>query len=183
MGFKFEFQACEKAFSIPRMIKFIDVAASAVGVHAAVQEGAALAFPGPFTNPAIPRSIQIVFAAGWQGGDITIKGTDQFNRPQTEVIADVAGTTVQGVKIWKTITSAAKELVAGTTDLATMQTGTKIGLLFRLTNGTGLLFCGVTSEAFVALDATYHGFTPTTAPNGTNDYILLLRGVSQPNMG
>jgi len=179
MGFKFEFQRAKTALFVPSMIKFTDVAANAVGVHAAVQEGAANAFPGPFTNPAIPRSVQIVFAAGWQGGDITIQGTDQFGRPQVEVIADVAGTTVQGVKIWKTITAAAKELLAGTTDPATMQTGTKIGLLCRLTDATVLLFCGTASEA-ATLDSTYHAFTPTTVPNGTNDYILLIHCVNQP---
>lgn len=151
---------------------FENTPAAAAPAHAAVEEGAANAFPGPFTNPTIPRSLAVDFAAGWEGGDITIVGTDQFDAAVTEVIADTPGSVVQGVKIFKTITSASKETVAGTTDTATLQTGTKIGILARLIDTVGILLCDNASEA-VVLDATYHAFTPTTPPNGAHDYKLM----------
>jgi hypothetical protein len=117
--------------------------------------------------------LAVAFDAGWQGGDITVYGTDQFNAPISEVIPDTAGTTVQGVKIFKTVTSASKQTVAGTTDDCTLQTGTKIGILATIAAAFGALFVAGASEA-VVLDTTYHAFTPTTAPNGTNDYVLLV---------
>ena len=52
------------------------VAASTTAIHAAVQESAANAFPGPITQPDVPRRLTATFAAGWQGGDITITGRD-----------------------------------------------------------------------------------------------------------
>ncbi len=155
------------------MFYYQDLAAASVAIHAAVEEGAALAFPGPFTDPATPRAVQVVFAAGWQGGDVTVVGTDQFGRAQTETIADNAGNTVQGVKIFRTVTSASKELIAGTNDTCTLQTGTKIGIPVPLKNAFGLeLVAGVAELA--TWDATYHGFTPTSAANNTNDYTILV---------
>ncbi len=131
------------------MITITNPAAAGVEIHAAVREDAALAFPGAFTNPAIPRNVQVVFAAGWQGGDITVTGTDQFDNAISEVIADVAGTTVQGVKIFKTVTAAAKELTAGAADTATLQTGTKLGLPLALdaaTSAAVLVAAGATDD-------------------------------------
>lgn len=153
---------------------FQDLAATAVAIHAAVQEGAALAFPGPFTSPVTPRSVSVNFGAGWQGGDVTIVGKDQFGRTQAETIADSAGSTVQGVKVWRTITSASKELIAGTTDTATLQTGLKIGIPAPLLGAWGFqLVDGVVAQP-TEWDATYHSFTSATAPNGARDYTLIV---------
>ena len=171
MAFKDELKRRIRSYA--KLFYFENVAAKAVAVHAAVQEGAANAFPGPFTSPAIPRSLEIVFAAGWQGGDITINGLDQFSAPITEVIPDTPGSTVAGVKVFKTVVSASKELVAGTTDTATLQTGAKIGIPATIAHAYGILHLAGVTEA-VVLDTTYHAFTPTTAPNGTNDYTLMV---------
>lgn len=153
---------------------FQDLAATAVAAHAVVQEGAALAFPGPFTQPATPRSLSVAFAAGWQGGDVTIIGTDQFGRVQSETIADNAGNTVEGVKIFRTITSASKELIAGTTDTCTLQTGLKIGIPVPLLGGWGIQLVDGVAALPTAWDATYHSFTSATAPNGAHDYTIIV---------
>lgn len=156
---------------------FQDLAATAVAVHAAVQESAALAFPGPFTQPVTPRSLSVLFASGWQGGSITIVGKDQFGRAQTETIAPSGGglpETVEGVKIWRTITSAAHTAIAGTTDTATLQTGLKIGIPAPLLGAWGIqLVDGVAAQP-TEWDATYHSFTSATAPNGGHDYTLIV---------
>ena len=156
------------------MFYYQDLAATAVAVHAVVREDAALAFPGTFTNPATPRSLSINFGAGWQGGDVTITGTDQFGRVQSEVIADNAGNTVEGVKIFRTVTAAAKELIAGTTDTCTLQTGLKIGIPVPLLGAWGIQLVNGIAAQPTAWDATYHSFTSATGPGGATDYTLFV---------
>ena len=108
---------------------FAAPAAAGVDVHAAIASDNAAPVTTGLTSPAIPRTLQVVFAALWDGGDVTIVGTDQFDAAVTETIADVAGTTVQGVKVFKTVTSIATETVgAGGALTATVQTGEKLGL-------------------------------------------------------
>lgn len=93
-------------------------------VHGAVQESAANDFPGPFTSPDVPRNLTVTFAAGWQGGNVTVVGTDYQGLTISEVFVAAAGTTVVGTKIFKTVVSATKAASAGTTDTATIGVGT-----------------------------------------------------------
>jgi hypothetical protein len=156
-----------------RCFQFIDPVLHGVGVHAAVREDAANAFPGPFTSPAIPRSLQVVFAAGWQGGDVTVIGTDQFDAAVTETFVSNPGATVVGVKVFKTVVSASKTTIAGTTDVCTLQTGSKIGIPSLVSDAFGLLTCNAVVEA-VTINATYSSFIPTTPPDGVKDYLLIV---------
>lgn len=153
-------------------------AANTSAVHAAVTEAAANAFPGPITNPpgVAGRNITATFAAGWGGGDITIVGTDQFGNAQTEVIADTAGSTVAGSKIFKTVTSISKETAAGTTDDVTIGYGTKIGVPFQFTTASFVIQTDAGPPAVLdsaTLDTTNSGFTPATAANGTRDFLFI----------
>ena len=153
--------------------RYVNPAAKGVDVHAAIASDNASAVTTSITNPAIPRSLQVVFAASWDGGDITIVGTDQFDAAVTEVIPDTANSTVEGVKIFKTVTSISNETVGtGGSRTATVQTGPKIGLLQSLVGEYGTLATNDAMEA-ATWDATYSAFTPTTAPNGTNDYTVV----------
>lgn len=159
----------------PRMKAFLISAPAAAGVavHAAIASDNASAVTTGITNPAIPRAVQIVFHASWDGGDVTIVGTDQFDNAQTEVIADTAGSTVQGVKVWKTITSINQETVgAGGTAVATVQTGTKIGLLTAISD-TAFGLAHVDGAADNAtFNATYNSVLFTSAPNGSKNYVV-----------
>ena len=151
-----------------------DLAAPAVAIHAAVAESAANAFAGPFTNPAYPKSIRAVSQNGYGGGIVTITGTDQFGRAQTESITPAAGGgTVEGVKIWRTVTAAAKTSIVADTHTVTLQTGVKIGLPVPLLGDWGMeLVAGVAELA--TWDSTYHAFTPTTPPDGAVDFTILV---------
>ena len=152
--------------------RYVNPAAKGVNVHAAIASDNASAVTTSITNPAIPRSLQVVFAASWDGGDITIVGTDQFDAAVTEVIPDTANSTVEGVKIFKTVTSISNETVGtGGSRTATVQTGPKIGLLQSLVGEYGMLLTDDAAEA-ATWDATYSAFTPTTAPNGTHGYTV-----------
>lgn len=149
-------------------------AADTTGVHAAVQADDANAFPGPITNPDVPRNLQVAFAASWDGGDVTIVGTDQFGAAQTETIADSAGSTVAGTKIFATVTSITKETVGATTNTASVGLGDILGVPVKLTGATSnVLFADGATEAGT-FDATEHSVETTTAPDGSTNFLVLV---------
>jgi len=159
------------------VLSFIDPPAkSTAGVHASRRGDEAVnLFPGPITNPAIPRNLRAVFGAAWDGGDLTVVGTNQFDAAVTEIVTAAAGTTVVGTKVFKTVTSITKDTVgtdAAGTNTVTVGTGDKLGVSFDVVNTVALLVAGTTVEA-VTMDATVDAFTPTTAPDGSVDYTLI----------
>jgi hypothetical protein len=148
-------------------------------VHAAVASNASNTFPGPFTNPDVPRNLRLVFAASYDGGNVTVVGTDQFDQAVTEVFTGTQGTTQVGTKIFKTVTSATKATVGATANTVSIGTGDKIGLSKKLANTDAVLVIkATTADGFdttpPTMDATYHAFTPTTTvPNGTVVYKMM----------
>lgn len=148
-------------------------AANLTGVHAALAATAANLFPGPITNPPIIRNLVVDFSAGWDGGNVTIVGTDQFSdAPVTEVFAAVPATTVVGLKIFRTVFSITKGII-GTAGTASVGVGGKLGIQGKLLNtADALLFANNVIEA-ATLDATFNGYVPTTAPNGAVNFMLL----------
>ena len=154
-----------------------DLAAQGVAVLAAkAGNSATMSWTTGIDHPIHPRSVQIVFAASYDGGDITITGYDQFGRAQTEVIVGNAhqGTTVQGTKVWDRIISIAKDAVGATANTFTVQTGTDhIGLPVQLLGAWGLEAClGVVELG--TFNATAHSFKPYTGPDGSNDYTVVV---------
>lgn len=83
-------------------------------VHAAYAgNNPANAFPGPFTNPLTAQRVEATFAAGWDGGAVTVTGTNAAGATVSDVLAPPAvlpGRT-RGVVAFATVTSAAKALV------------------------------------------------------------------------
>lgn len=127
---------------------------------------------------ACPRNLRCVFAALWDGGDITVVGTNQFGEAQTEVIADNAGNTVVGEKVWKTVTSISKQAVGATANTVTVGTGDKLACgKVKVNNAFAQLLTDGAAEA-VTIDVANSGFTPTTVPDGSHDYQLLVRSVA-----
>lgn len=153
-------------------------AASATGVHAAVAGNAASnSFPGPITNPAVPRNVTAVAAAAWDGGDIVVTGTDQYGATQTETITPVGGTTVAGVKIFKTVTSISKTFVGAAADACSVGTGNKLGLGWNMLVGVLLLVDGAL-DATAVFDAANDAVQPSAGvvPNGARNYKALCSG-------
>ena len=161
-------------------VAFAAPAARAVAVHAQVLGGAANAFPGPFTNPAIPRAVQCTFGAAWDGGIVTVTGTDETDAVITDTI-DPAGVlpgggVVQSVKIFKTVTAAAKAtLVPASVTTCDLQTGVALGLGAVPATGTFILevMDGTTAEAGALFDSG-KGVTLGTPPNGAHNYVVLV---------
>lgn len=167
-----------------KVLSFAAVPAAGVACHAAVAGSAANAFPGPFINPTLARSLDCVFAAGWDGGNVTVTGVNQFNEAVSEVYVAVPGTTVAGTKIFSSITAAAKATVGAAADTVQLQTGGKIGIFMRLADTVGLLFVNDPADFApptdcpdgVVLDATYNAFTPESSPDGAITYKLFCNG-------
>ena len=78
-----------------KMQKYVDPAAKSVtAVHADYAGSAANVWTGTFTDPVIPRNLTATFNAAWDGGTVTVTGTDQFDNAISEDFAPGAGTTV-----------------------------------------------------------------------------------------
>jgi hypothetical protein len=155
-----------------KAIKFVAPAANAVAVHAVVAADGANVFPGPFTDPAIPRVVQCDFSVTYDGGDVTVGGTNQFDEPITDVIVAVANTIVQGVKVFKTVTSASKTAVGTGGQTVDLETGIALGIQERVKNAAGILTADGVAEA-VTIDPVENKFVPATTPDGSVDFDLL----------
>lgn len=120
------------------------VAASADGVHAALNGSAHAATTTGITNPAAPRNITAT--AGGTAGDIKaiqviITGTNYADEVITETLpaftVDTAGI-VEGSKAFKTITNINVPAHDGTGATTTIGWGDKLGLPYKLSRNTVL---------------------------------------------
>lgn len=140
------------------------------------------AFTG-LVNPDIPRSLDVTFAAGWNGGNVTIIGTDQFDAAVTEVIVAVANTTVLGIKTFKTITSASKGTVGASAAVAQIVLGARLGIPARIVSTQGLLVlennAGSHPNQFGStvgfVDTTYNNVRPGDSPDGAFLYSIVVQ--------
>lgn len=155
-----------------RLLSIGPVAAkSATDVHA-LYDNTSAAFPGPFTNPDVPRNLRVTMSASWDGGDVTVTGTNQFGAAVSETFATGSGVVRVGTKIFKTVTGATKATPAGVGGSgASIGTGDLIGVAAHLDDTVGLAWVGTTIEA-VTLEATYHSASFTTTPAATTYKLL-----------
>ena len=125
-------------------------------------------------QPAGPRNLVVAFAGSWDGGNIVIVGTDQFDGVITETITANAGNTVVGSKAFKTVTSLAKTAVGVTANAATVGMGSKLGIPVYFQGTTGIhLVTGVAEAA--TFDPTYHTvLAGTNLPNNSRTYVVLV---------
>ena len=152
------------------------VAASNTGVHAALAGNAAVAFPGPFTSPGVPRNITATFAGSYDGGDITVVGT-RLGQVQSETIAASAGNTVAGTKIFDTVTSATRSTTGATANTVSLGWGNKLGTPWPFTSVQGLFYVDGVLQQDHTMDSTNYAVTPHSGdvPNGSKDYILIVK--------
>lgn len=102
---------------------------SAVTVSAALAANDAGPALSLSANPLAAQPISVIFAAGWDGGDITITGTAIANPKDpltlstyTEVVASAPGTTVETKRPFATVTAANKSAVGATTNTVQLKT-------------------------------------------------------------
>ncbi len=149
---------------------FADVAV----VHAAHAATGANAFPGPVTNPDKPRNLTVTFDAGWDGGDVTVTGFDQFGEVVSETFTASPGATVTGSKVFASVATITKAAVGASAATASVGTGNKLGVLGKLVNATDALLLVDNAAEPATVDAAYNAFTPTvTLPNGLASYVFI----------
>jgi hypothetical protein len=137
-------------------------------------------FPGPFSAPGRSRNLRVTFGAGYDGGNVTVNGQDQFGTAISETFVANPGATVVGVKVFATVLSATKSAVGANGAGASIGTGDKLGLGNALTNAVGALSVNGLTEA-ATFDATYSAVTPTTLPDGARTYVAAYpRSVTHP---
>lgn len=147
-------------------------AKGAANVHA-LYDNTNAEFPGPFTNPDVPRNLRVTADASWDGGDVTVYGTDQFGVAISETFTGVGAAAVVGAKVFKTVTRATKSNPAGVAGTgASIGTGDTIGIPYHLANGNAQLWVGATGEA-VTISTTNNSFIPTTVPAATTYKLLI----------
>jgi phage tail sheath gpL-like len=86
-----------------------------------IEESASTA--NPAAQPASAALMEVSFAVGWTGGNVTISGTDPTGDSVNEVFTASAGNTVRGTQLFSTVTASggiANSSSDGTTDLATV---------------------------------------------------------------
>jgi hypothetical protein len=156
--------------SLLKLFVLTDVDAKGTNEVHALYDGTDATTTTGFTNPDVPRNLRVVKASTWDGGTLSVTGTDQYDDPVTESFPATGAGTEVGVKIFKTVTSFTKGTPAGVTGAGvSIGTGDKLGIVGNIDTAIGTLRVGTTAEA-VTVDATYDAFTPTTVPDGAVDY-------------
>jgi len=159
-----------------KLLSYPGIAAKGATDIAPAIAGSAVSNAFTVASPAHARNLRVTMDALWDGGDVTVHGTDQLDAAQSEVF--LAGTNVVrvGTKVFKTVTSASKGAVGLDAATASIGTGDKLGAGLDPTGA--LLFASGVAEAGT-FDAANLAFTPTTIPTGSVDYTLLMN-VTQP---
>lgn len=125
-------------------------------------------------NPDVPRNLFATFAGSYDGGNITIVGTDQYGKRQTEVLLANAGSTRVGSVVFKSVVSVTRSAVGVNAATVKVGTGTKIGIGAIPVRAPVHIFTADGVSEAATLDATYGSVVPTTAPDGAHDYKLLI---------
>ena len=124
------------------LVQFVVLASADKGndqVHALfAANDASNAFPGPFTSPDVPRCLQVVFEAAWDGDDVNVVGTDQYDAATNEIFVSSPGTTVVGNAVFKTVTSATKGVQGASADGASIGLSAKMGVVATSSTLAGL---------------------------------------------
>lgn len=126
---------------------------------------------GVFLSPDVPRGVRIPFPIGWDGGGITVGGTDQFGAVISELLAPNPGGFTDSNHVYATVTSASKALVGATSGVATVGFGMRLGIIAKLANAAVIVLADNAPEGAI-IDTVNNSFVPTTQPNGTVSYGL-----------
>lgn len=158
----------------PKMVQIsAPAAAGANAIHAAIAATVAAGdITTGFTNPDVPRNLELVFAMNWDGGDILVTGTDQYDASITENFVGASATTRTGTKIFKTVTKLTKSAVGVQAVNVTIGTKNKLGIAANFA-AAGVLFVDGAVDAGT-WDTAVDGVLPTTLPNGARNYLALV---------
>lgn len=133
--------------------------------------------PGPVAptaQPGHPRTLQVSFPAGWEGGNVTVDGFNMSGGIISEIFLAAPGATVPGFSNFSTIVGATNSAPGGAgPDAATVETaGTLIvaGEFDAAVAAFTKLSVDAADEPFAGVDLIRHHFTPTSPPDGSRIY-------------
>jgi hypothetical protein len=159
--------------AVGRLFSIEDPAATGTDDIHALYDSVELSTTEGFTNPDVPRNLVVVKSASWDGGTVTLHGTNQFDEVITELFpAEVAGTET-GVKIFKTVTQLDHSVALAGGAGVSVGSGAKLGLPYKVVGTDGVLFEDGTA-APVVVDPTYSAFTPDTPSDGSILYQIVV---------
>lgn len=132
-------------------------------------------------QPTVPVRLNVIITDGdssMSAGTLAIVGLDAGGRSITENVTLTGGSATKVTNnAFGRITSATISGLAGHTgaDKVAIGMSAQFGAPLPLGHSgftANYLVCNGVQEVIASQDATYGVFTPTTAPNGTNDYVL-----------
>jgi len=150
----------------------IEVKTPGTGANILTASATGLSLPPPFTNPDVPRNLRVTLGSGWDGGNITVYGTDQFGNQQSEVFTAGSGVTRVGTMVFKTVSGATKGQAGSSSATVSIGTGDKLGASGHLVDANGILLVDGAIGAGT-IDQVTSAVTPSTVPNGSHAYLLL----------
>ena len=147
----------------------------AAGINVIPQQAVDFDITSGFAQePDIPRSLQVVFSAGWDGGNIEIDAQDLSGAVKTDTIVAAPGTTVQSA-IAPLVVQRLRNLGTRTAGTVDIQLGEKLGIRkFGATiNNFGQRVDSAPPTGATVVDAT-NGTVHFLAefPNGARSYQL-----------
>jgi hypothetical protein len=119
------------------------------------------------------RNVQVVFSAGWDGGDIEVTGTDMTGVSATETITASAGSTVQGTKAYADITRI-RNLGTHSTGTVDIEEGVHLGVPVGGKTPTAVSIVDLAAGNVAGATLSSVGLVDLNAspPNGTRDYLV-----------
>lgn len=167
-----------------------DMAAkSTTAIHAAFAgNNGSNAFPGPITQPSQVRTLAVTFASSWDGGNVTIVGTDLNGASLSETFTAAAGTTVIGKKQYASVVSATKGAVGATSNTASIGTDVIRGMPLNVQDATlvGFQFKWPTTGSPIGV-ISFEGsnaYNPSTPEASATDWVPITADstlLNQPN--
>ena len=129
-------------------------------------------------NPDVLRSVSVDFPSAWDGGNITITGTDTVG-VQTEVVTSTPGQTIDTTKAFLTLTSITKSAVGASSQTCGIGRGRGLGLPTgrkRIVTNDGILQLNGSTSTYTLITSVAGGdpcVRPFTLPNGSRIYSFL----------
>ena len=155
------------------------IATSTTGLGSATANSASNSFTG-VSSPNTCRQLWVTASANWDGGGITLNGTDCSGFPITQTVFPV-GSSSPTSRPWLTLTSATKATVGTMAGTATIGPADGLGIASRhrqlsrcvvfYWNGTGYAVDGNPSLQYFSGNDPY--VLPTNTANGSRSYQVL----------
>jgi hypothetical protein len=146
------------------------------------------AIPGPYTNPARPQRVSVQYPASWDGGSITVSGTNLNGGAIEETIPAAVNDTIVGEKEFATVTGATKSAQGVTAGLAAIGYGYMVRhVIIRDCTFNGFEYGaadpGYGYRSAVGVQRMSSGYILGCRMTGSNDQLIDFEPTGNGNLG